>query len=401
MDLFKVRYLFVYTAAVLLLPLLTFGQKSKYLSIYTNYATKRVENSLNWSKILSDVVDSTLYFTTKNNDSQNRLLYSTNKEFDTLYFNTTGEAQSFSTELLFSFTALSDCFVFVGSQYVYIFNSQDENGELILRHKLKNEFGLLESYKIDDQTVFLRVFFDYHPLDESDKHLWAKLDVKSGNIHSVSKMSDDDVAFSHFVNDLVDVHNQKILRSESTKYLLRVYDENFNLVDSLYSSELDSLNDVDMSFVKTTSFFSKTKIGELKKFDDSLLTRIRKAYFLNDTTVMVLIKLKQRDVVRADIWVKYSNGWKRTIQDSSSIWFEMGESYSKDKTIYADFYQNVSDLVYLGDNTFHRFYFPYISNIETENYDSKEDYFYKQRDAFKNEKAHVGGKVLKLNFDFD
>jgi len=384
---------------ICLSPQFCFSQVARYLQVEKNEPFHEVRNNASWFKMLSDHEDSIFFMTPSVNRKGTRPIFSTKNDLDSLFFIVPESSTSFHKERILSFTVLNDFFILIGSQKIYIFNAPEKSGEIVLRHEIPNKYGLTESYKLDDKTVFLRVFYDYHPLDESDKHVWAKLNPRSGKIWSIKKMSDQDIAFSYFVNNLVDVHQGQILRSESTQYLLRIYDKNFNVIDSIYSKELDSINNVDRSFIKSTNFFSKAKISKLKKYDDSLLTRIRKSFFLNDSTIMVLLKPKQKEKLRVDVWRRSGEFWNLHLQDSSSIWYEEGESYDDENLIYSDFYQNVCDLVYLGGYSFIRFYFPFIQTLNVENYNENRDYLKKQRNTIQNGKAPLGIKLLKIYVD--
>lgn len=97
--------------------------------------------------------------------------------------------------------------------------------------------------------------------------------------------------------------DDKILFSESLNYRIGIYNEKFQLIDSIVSNELDE----NKSFYKQLNselIESKEQIELLKQQDDSLFTRIIKVYALSESEVLILLKKKGNVGFQFDYWKK-------------------------------------------------------------------------------------------------
>ncbi|MCC5924888.1 MAG: hypothetical protein JJT77_13985 [Crocinitomicaceae bacterium] len=268
---------------------------------------------------------------------------------------------------------------------------------MFVKKVIKNDKNFSQSYLLNDDKLFLSVFYNFHPGDQQERHLWGILDLNKQKITSVQRMPEEDVHFSHFVNDLVNVKDNKIMLSESSLYKIFFYDEEFNKTDSIYSEELDDFKNQQIIYKDLfNSLDSKDAIYKLKTLDDSLFTRIRKVFFIDTNNVMVILKLAGQESLRVDYWGKSDNTWERKIIDSSSVWFVQGQQYNDSMYCYTDFYQNMSSIIALGDNQFGLFYYPYIATPNTRSFDKEKDYFYKQNRNIRNENSFIGFKTIRI-----
>ncbi|MEO9257661.1 MAG: hypothetical protein ABI207_04725, partial [Crocinitomicaceae bacterium] len=263
---------------------------------------------------------------------------------------------------------------------------------------IKNEYYFNTSINFMDK-IFLQVCYNFHPEDAPYKNVWAIFNPKTLVFEKINILSDNNILFGSFVNSWVDVCGAKICYAQSSSYKITIHNDNFEVIDSISTNELH-VNEQYIEKIKQRDFLSKDAISKLSQEDDSLLTRIRKVYFLNDSCVMVLLKLAGKEEVRADYWQKTNHSWNRVFQDYSSIWFEEGQKYSDNQITYGDFYQNVYGFNYDGKLHYFKSYFPFTPIVNTMSFNRDKDFFNKQNDAIIKNELYLGIKEIQINSPF-
>lgn len=373
-----------------------FAQTSKIIFEKSNIKGSIIKDFTSMNEIKSCRFDSVIFFinnTSINNQHQVSFFnYKTNKS-GSIKINLK-KKDNFYQERISSFLKFQNDFIFLTNKSIYLF--KEKNGFLTLQNKIENTHNFSQILPLGEK-IFLYVNYNYHPLDAKHQHAWAILNSENLTFDKFIVKENDNTKFSAFVNNWVDTYKSKLVYTKTLEYKIMFHDTDLNEIDSIVSNELyENIDNINFSI--ENSDFSKEYYTNLKKIDDSLLTRIRKIYFLNDTTVGVLLKIKNSHILRMDIWQKNSNEWIKVKSDSSTIWYEKGVEYSNKKTIYTDFYQNLYGFVYIGNYQFIKSYYPYIQSVDTKSFDENLDYFDKQNQTIKNEEIFIGFKTIQISF---
>lgn len=382
---------------VALLSPQTLLSQENILSNRQNIKGVRVDYAETYNSIKSTYSDSVIYYISPNTYSDLRTLYTHNlrgSKNDSLRINKKREYKSFFNTSIYSFNVIKDKYVFVCSDYIYIFKRS--KNQLTFVSKLKNIHNFINSSVLGNK-ILLNVFYNFHPEDAENNHVWALLNIEALLLENVKIKPNDDIIFSPFVNSWFSTYNFKLAHSLSSEYTIRIYNDKLEQIDSIKTQEFDSNKPIVNDLIKV-NYHSKDAISNLWELDDSLLTRIRKIYYLNDTTLLALIKMAGKGNVRADYWQKKGSNWIRIHQDYSSDWFIEGQSYSSEKITYQDFYQNAWGFVYLGSYKFSAIYFPFIPIVNTTSFDRNKDCYLPQNNAIKNHETYIGIRETLINF---
>ncbi|MDG1331259.1 MAG: hypothetical protein P8P74_02940 [Crocinitomicaceae bacterium] len=303
--------------------------------------------------------------------------------------------KSIFEERISSIALSNNQLLMLGNASIFVLELCDDNSSIRLVKQINNKDNFTFSRRLGE-NIFLSVFYDFHPLDAESKHVWAVFDLKSLEITRKKVMPDNDVIFSYFVNQLHSTYNDKIAHALSTNYKIFIYDSLFNKIDSIVSDEFKFDRQLLVEN-NLTRFNSKEQISRLKKFDDSLFTRMRKVYYCDDSTVYALIKVKSSNRLRMDKWGKTNNSWERTGSGDFTVWYEEGKAYNKDDISTAsDFYQNVFDLNHVQGDTFELWYYPFIPTVNTESFNVNKDYYAPQNDCIVNKESYIGIKQISI-----
>ncbi len=384
-------------SVVFFIPRIYFAQTSNKLEITSNTKAIKFNSKIDFNSVKSSRFNSTIYCVPIYSNDKSLIIYSydfKNRTNDSIIINYKKKYKSIFKERVLSFSVLNNYLIYTCNNNIYVFEKLKEN-KISFIGSIKNLYNFNTTHVLDDK-IFLQICYLFHPDDSPSNNTWAILNPKTLKVELLKKQSEDDAIFGAFVNSWVDVQNSKIVYSRSSEYKITFHDKNFNQIDSIVTDELNQ-NKKHVSEFHKRNLFSKDAISKLHRDDDSLLTRIRKIYYLNDSSLMVLLKIAGKKEIRADYWTKSNGIWKLNSQDFSSIWFIEGKEYSNTKITYSDFYQNVNSLIYIGNNHFIQPYYPFISSIITESFEINKDYYEKQNDAIKNNEHFIGFKEIKIN----
>lgn len=301
--------------------------------------------------------------------------------------------KSKTSQMIFSISVFNNKFLLVTSEKLIALEKQG-NKKIKIIEELDNKYNFTCSHFLSKDSVFLYVNYNFHPLEAKHQHVWGMFNWKNLSIENVTVKTNENIAFSHFVNKWCDVYNEKIVYAHTLDYNVYFFDTNFKPIDSIISNELDS-NKLFMSNFSIRELNSKENISKWRDYENEHLIRIRKVSFLNDTTIYVILKNKKDEII-VDYWQKNNNSWGKIYTDSSAIWYVENQPYSKNEITYDFFYQNIYDLVYLGNNQFASVYYPFMEKEETSNF-NKNDLFKKQNDLFKNKDTYFGLQEIKIN----
>lgn len=373
-----------------------FCQASGKIHLTENIEAAKVSYNSSLTSLKSVFKDGVIYTISKSNLSKDRVVYSYNSEdgkIDSLIFDNNKNTKLFRDKRILSFSIVGSKFVFLCSDFIYIFKHQ--SNRLVFDMFVLNEFGFMNCHKFGN-NILLNVCYNYHPEDFKDANVWAILNLKSNLIEHVKLLENDNNSFfGSFVNDWIVTRDSIICYARTDEYRVTFHNSAFETVDEIWTNELGE-NKIIVDNLKSQFDYSRDAIIELQKVDEANLTRIRKVYYLQEDVVMVLLKVGGQEIIRADYWKKKEGIWERVLIDYSSLWFEEGGSYSDREITYTDFYQNMFDLIYIGGGQFYMPYYPHIPIVETNNFNRQRDYFDKQNKVIENNEIYIGIKAIKL-----
>jgi hypothetical protein len=378
-------------------PQSVFSQ-SKYLHVTKNEKGNAVKYSDRYTHLKSAFSNSTIYYSAQYPIDKEIVIHTYNtetKESGKVKIENPKSAKAMLSERLESFAVNGNKLAVISSDHVLIFELTSKSSMRCIA-TLENKLSFRKCLPLGDGFL-LYVNYKFHPLDAEHNHVWAKLNVNKKEIENVKIQSDQYSVFGSLLNSWIDTRGSKVVYADPLNYAITFYDENFVATDSIRSNEFDGNKFHYDNFTRADEY-SKEAIYGLMAVDDSLLTRIRKVYYLNDSTVMALITRPGSESVRADYWQKRDGTWNRIYQDFSTPWFADGASYSKEQLTYADFMQNVYDFPYAGNNSFFLPYFPYIPVVTTSNFNRNTDYFKPQNDAIQQKELYFGIRQVSIDF---
>ncbi|MNY17119.1 hypothetical protein D3C86_1504180 [compost metagenome] len=225
-------------------------------------------------------------------------------------------------------------------------------------------------------NFLLYVCYPFHPLDQKETNVWAKLDLSKQEIVDVHFPEIDNTKFGNLVNSWVSTCEGTIAHASSSEYKVIFYDENYLRVDSIVMNS-DTLFRVDMDFLEQFDLRSKTGISKFMESDAQKLTRIRKVFLLDNNQLAVLSKLS-KDLsppygkARLDVWEKNPDGWKLKSQVLGDDMYRDGEVYNEQHVFLGNLYQNVFDLK-ISNGQIYSVSFPYYPKVITEGFDRGKD----------------------------
>jgi hypothetical protein len=394
LDTFK-KIACLVVVAIGLSPQPIFGQ-AKNIRIADNVKGLPAGFHSNYGNIKSAYSESIIYYTSSIAVDKKITIHTFDKATginDSFRLDTGKKGRNILSERIESFSVSGNKFVFVCNAHIFVFEKQRAKGVRCIA-KMENSYSFTKCLRLGEK-VLLYTCYNYHPEDVPNKHVWAILNIQTNAIEQIKIQPDDNAIFAAFVNSWIDTYNSKIAYAQTDEYRITILNEKFAPIDSIKTSEFDSNREYTET-LREKYYLSKDAIRNLQLVDDSLLTRIRKVYLLNDSTVMALIKLPKQKGIRVDYWRKSQGSWNRICQDSTPTWYVDGETYSGDRITYTDFYQNVYDLPYVSNNEFYLMYYPYIPTITTSNFDKDADYFNLQNEAIQTNNLFFGIKKIQV-----
>ena len=385
---------------ILLLPLIAFTQNTIYNEIY-NLNTKLAPKKVSMDKSIISYGDNFIYFFGQHYSiDKNELVI---KEFNTvskslslLKINKTKENKGLFTENITSFNILKNKCVILTNENIYIF--EKTNNSFIIKKIITNKYSFSCLYKINSSDLLLYVNYNFHPMDAQYKHAWGKLNLDGDSLYFVKKMGNDNARFSYFVNNWISTYNGLIAYANTTDYSIRLYNQKFELLDSI-KSNFKSSNIPLLKYISNGDQYSADEMTQIRKADDTLLTRIQKIFLLDSTHLLVIIKLPKTRNMQFDIWVKKSDKWGISKSNTLPSYYETGKSYDLSNNNITGFFGNFDGLVYANNFEFYFCYFPFIENIISNSFDFEKDYNDKINKLTRENQIYYGIKKIKIICD--
>lgn len=320
--------------------------------------------------------NNTIFFTDKNPTTSEKkiTIYSfdlAKTKFDSILIYKDKETKELFGDRRLSICIKDNNLIILTDGDIFIFKIK--NKSLKLSKRIKNPKFFNDIINLGKDDLLLYVNYDFHPMDSKDKHLWGKLNIEEGKITVEKRMPDDNVMFTYFVNKWISTYNGLIAYSKTSTYNIKLFDSNFNAIDSIVSDKLDS-NILHIEKLEKINRNSKEGIYEVKKLEDSVLIRIQKVFLLDSSHVLVLLKRPKNKSYIMDLWEKKSNSWIQTNSSSISGFYNDGETYSKENPPVFNLFGNVNGLLYLEHNKFISIYFPYREYLKSNSFNRKIDF---------------------------
>ncbi len=297
-------------AAVILLPLVFKTQNTVYSEVY-NYNTKIESKTGGTYKTIITYNAGYVYGVSQNAAYDTKVLEI--KEYDTktketkfIEIKKSKELKPLFNEHIDAIGVVKNKIVIINNNCIFIFT---KNGtDYTLNKSIKNNGSFNRLYQLNTNELLLYVNYNFHPLDESNKHTWSKLYLDKDSLGAEKRMGDENVQFSYFVNEWLSTYKGLIAYAHTTDYTIKIYNENFIQIDSIKSDYLDKNKSV-LKLIPSGDDYSVDEMNKILKADDTLLTRIEKIYLLDSIHLLVTLKQSNTSHLKYDIWKKNSNGW--------------------------------------------------------------------------------------------
>ncbi len=392
---------FLILVIALLLPELDLAQANLLKQLSNHSLPVKSDAVMSMRKILSSNLGDTIFFTPQNfcNTSKIAKVYRYNlnqNKIDSLQFKIDKKIKKYFKFSNKSIRATKDYFFILNDENIVVFKYNKLKLEFL--KAIPNEKSFNKANQLDQNTLFLYVNYDYHPMDEPDKHTWGKLNLQTLTIESTKKMPDENVLFSYFVNDWFSICDGSIAYANTSKYKITFFDKDFNKTDSITSNSLDSNQQLINKF-KFKNDYSKDFVESLMKEDMVKLKRIEKITFLNNTSLLVILKLPKTQDCQFDIWKKNKNIWQLTYSEIIKTNYEKDKAYTKEDMPRFGLYGNANGVSYLSKGIFSVIYFPFMNAIETPSYDMERDFNGALNELVKSNQLYFGIKQYAVKMD--
>lgn len=327
-------------------------------------------------KILSCIENELIYFTPAIVDkASNRFLYviDTNGLKQDSISIKDKKKKGIGIAHLVQFAVLGKSLIILTSDLIYFY--RQEGNSFVFERSVKNSYHFSGMERLGNDFL-LYVCYPFHPLDQRETNVWAKLDLSKQEITDVHFPEIDNTKFGNLVNSWVSVYGGTIAHASSSEYKVVFYDSNYSRLDSIVMSS-DTLFRVDENFLDQFDLRSKDGISKFMESDSQKLTRIRKVFLLDNQHLLVISKLSKEvssphGKARLDVWEKNSDAWNLKNQIFGDDMFRDGEVYDDKHVFLGNLYQNVFDLR-VNNGRVYCVSFPYYPKVITESFDRVKD----------------------------
>lgn len=331
-------------------------------------------DGLQTGNVLSCIDDGVIYFMPSYTNEKERLIYLTDLDGRTKESLIIREdrVKGFKNERIAQFIVSGNNLIVLSNKSIHIFR-RDRNS-FQLAKTIKNQYSFDHIEKLGG-SFLLHVCYSFHPMDQLETNLWAKLDMSSMEIGKLYVPAIDNSRFGSFVNSWVSTYKKTIAHASAKEYKIMFYNDLFVPIDSIVL--YDELFKLDTSLVNKADLYSKEGISNFMKLDDEKFSRIRKVVMLDSTRILVLSKLSQevpkdKGKVRMDLWDKSSGLWKLHYQTTGDEIYKDNEPYDDQHAFLGNLYQNVFDLR-VNEGRIYCVSFPYYPKVITESFDRVKD----------------------------
>lgn len=194
-------------------------------------------------KVISCSNDSAVFYTFSYPDKQSKSIkfnyyHIKNGSTGSYEIFRTGQNKNLFSTRVFSFLIVQQKIIVVTPDEIYSYRI--DKGKLLQKNLQKNKKSYKKIYRLNDSICLLYQHYNFHPLDQLEKHVWAHFYNKNDSISDFTNMPETDSKFSQRTNSWLSVYNGLIASSRSSEYFIQFYNPEFELLDSIYTNELDS-----------------------------------------------------------------------------------------------------------------------------------------------------------------
>lgn len=360
---------------VLLLVSPVCGRNSFGQALHSEVQRIPVTGNLNSGNILSYIEGETIYFMPMYTDAPERVVFSVGLDGavkESFTIRQKGK-KGLGNERIVSFAVSGTKLIVLSGSSIHFYERSGKH--YVVEKSIKNPYSFSGIERLGN-SFLLHVCYPFHPLDQKETSVWAKLDLAKQEVVDVHFPEIDNTKFGNLVNSWVSTYEGTIAHASSKEYKIVFYDANYSRVDSI-ELQSDTLFRVDMGFVEQFDLRSKTGISQFMESDAQKLTRIRKVFLLDDRHLVVLSRLSKEvsppgGKARLDFWEKDTSGWKIKSQVLGDDMYQEGERYDEQHVFLGNLYQNVFDLR-ISNGQIYSVSFPYYPKVITESFDRERD----------------------------
>lgn len=392
---FKTIYLMV--TLFLVSPLFFFSQNSLFSIEYGQKLDVKPPSNFQ-DKIISCAFEKKIFYLSANNysSSKTRIIncYNTvNKELSNYILKPEKNTKALASEPVYSLHFNSSNSIILTDAFFYFF-SISKNKELVFIKKIKNDKFYNQLIPLQDRVILAYINYNFHPFDSPDKHVWAKIDMVKLEIGATKKMDEENALFSHYTNSWISSFKGKIIYANTLNYTIKFFDQNFNIIDSIVTDKLSANLKYKNLFDDNTNN-SKDEIIEVLQKDDSCFTRIQKVFFLNESSILVMLKLPKTKAFEYDLWRKKDATWVLDYTAKEFGFFQENQEYNLKNQPVNTLLGNMSGLQ-LIEGEFFAIEYPYYSPIVTKSFNRESDYDAIINESILQNKAYYGVKKVKI-----
>lgn len=373
------------------------GQNKIYKELY-NFSTKTSPLNSAPDRIVYSLNNDTLYFTGASYYDKQKIRIITynikSGKIGNILIKKSNDNKQLFKHPIVDLKFIKNKLVILNYLSIYIF-IKEGNVDFKLQKIIKNEGSFTKIIPLTQDQLLFYVNYQFHPLDETELHTWAKLYINSDSLGTEKRMDDNNVVFSPMLNSWISVYKGMIAYAQTTDYTIRFYDENFNLFDSIKSNSLDKNKDY-LELIPDGKSYSLDEINRTQEADDSLLTRIQKVFLLDSTHLLLTLKQPKTHHLLYDIWEKKNLTWTKIKSEDLPGHYEDKSKYTKENNSITGFYGGLTGLSYAGNNEFYFIYFPFIENPISSSFDYQKDYYDIVNEMTRQNKLYYGIKKLKI-----
>ncbi len=370
-----------------ILPLVFFScGRNSFCQTLTSVLQKIPQTgNLNSGNILSCVDEETIYFTPTYIQTSDRTIFAVSLDGlpkEALIIKQKGK-RGVKNERIIQFAILEDKLIVLSNASIHFYHRF--GNQFVLGKSIKNQYSFSGMDRLGN-NLLLYVCYPFHPLDQEETNVWAKLDLSKQQITEVHSPAIDNTKFGCFVNSWVSTFGTTIAHASTSEYKVVFYNEFYEPIDSIVENEKHF--SVDTSIVNKLKLQSKDAISNFMKLDEEKFTRIRKVFMLDDNHLLVLSKLSQSVLppngkARLDFWVKGSKGWEKKNQIFGDDMYRKGEVYDEQHPFLGNIYQNMYTIC-VREGRLYCVSFPFYPKIVTQSFDMSKDIdsYFKDKSEF-------------------
>ncbi|MCA0430956.1 MAG: hypothetical protein LCH32_10705 [Bacteroidetes bacterium] len=381
-----------------MLPLVFISQNELFSEVYNK--PTGINNNPNSFRVLSCIDKNIIYyldaFNATNKNSLQVFSYYVKKDINSekLEVLVNKQFKKLLHEPIYSFIIQKNILVLLTDEFIYIGKFHDQNKIKIIKSIKNQKFSYQKIMRLNDNELFLYVYYNYHPLDAPKKHVWAKLNLTSLELENIKYQDESEANFTHSIKNWVTTYKGLIANCSTTHYKINFYNNNFETYDSISTNFFD--DNLNFLHLFKNSLNSKDEIQIFKRKDDSLLKRIEKIILLDSNTLLVNVKLPKQKDFEIHLWRKSNSKWKLIKKEIILTFYKDGDKYDSTNNILNPLFGNHLEIT-VENNFMYAVCSHFMPNVISNSFKMQDDYVDKLNEMIKENKLYYGIKKYKLN----